>query len=125
MVDQRFVGNDSAFGRVVRRQKVGQQTTRRRTVGMVVLHGQTIRDVRLREKMKSCDAEAVEPGFVFDAANSRKRRKEGLVGTLGSGTGTFPEFSVPRFLSSGHHHSQRLVDFFVTSVQMVDQLLRR
>lgn len=74
MVDQRFVGNDSAFGRVVGRQKVGQQTTRRRTVGMVVLHGQTIRNVRLREKMESSDAEAVKAGFVFDAANARKRR---------------------------------------------------
>jgi hypothetical protein len=75
---------------------MGQQTTGRRTIGVVVFDGQAVEDVGLGDEVKSGNTETVEAGLVFDSADPRQRGQKRLV-TIFWGIGAFPDFKRPDF----------------------------
>ena len=53
-----------------------QKTTRRRTIGVMIFHCQTIQNVCLGDQVEAGNAEAIETGLVFDTADFGQRRQE-------------------------------------------------
>jgi hypothetical protein len=69
---------------------------------MVILNRQTIEDVRLGQKVKSGDAEAIVAGLVFDSADASEWRKKRFVVVDGV-TVVFPDSEASRLFLANHH----------------------
>ena len=121
MVNEWSGWDNSLLRFAVRLQEVCEQTTRRRTVRVMIMDGQTLEDVRLGQEVKAGDAEAVLAGLVLDATDTTEWRQQWFV--------TPPGFIwrdvvvTPTPFSSKHHRAKWFSSRSVTSWQMFDKLI--